>query len=153
MKHAILKMGMLAAVLGAFTVGAAAQHEEHHPQSQTNQPLAQNVPTPAPSQSGMMNGGKMADGMMGMMMNMMMGQVDQMMTQHQQMNDTMNKLMQSMAAIESEKDPAALKTKIAEHRALMEQMRGQMMQQGGMMQMMMGGMGAPAADNAKQPTK
>ena len=59
-------------------------------------------------------------------------------------------------AIENEKDPAALKAKIAEHRALMEQMRGQMMQQGGMMQMMMGGMGGTSnatGDSAKPSTK
>ena len=49
------------------------------------------------------------------------------------MTDLMTKLMDSMKAVESEKDPAALKQKLAEHRALLEQMRTQMMQQGGMM--------------------
>jgi hypothetical protein len=68
------------------------------------------------------------------MMGMTMGQ---MMAHHQQMTETMNKLMQSMTAIQNEKDPAALKSKLAEHRALIEQMQSQMMQQGGMMQNMM----------------
>ena len=143
---------MLVAVLAVSGAGAFAQHEEHHPDSQAIQPQAPN--TPGMSGSGMMSGGIMGNGMMGMMMNMMTGQMGQMMTQHQQMNDTMNKLMQSMTAIENEKDPAALKAKVAEHRALMEQMRGQMMQQGGMMQMMMGGMGDPAAGgDTKQSAK
>jgi len=82
---------------------------------------------------------------MGMMMGMAMGQ---MMARHQQMTETMNKLMQSMTAIQNEKDPAALKSKLAEHRALLEQMRNGMMQQDGMMQnmmqRMMGGSTLPA---------
>ena len=83
------------------------------------------------------------------------GVMSQMMTHHQQMTETMNRLMQSMTAIQNEKDPAALQSKLAEHRALLEQMRSQMMQQGGvmqnmmqnmhnMMQGMMGGSAAPA---------
>src|SRR5690242_20289368 len=66
------------------------------------------------------------------------GQMQQMMNRHQEMSERMNKLMQSMAAIEAEKDPAALKAKLAEHRALLEQMRSHMMQQGETMQQMMG---------------
>jgi len=149
MRHTILKMGMLIGVLVLFAAGAVAQHEEHYPDSHATQPQAQ-----TPTQSGTAGSGMMSGGMMGMMMNMMMGQMGQMMAQSQQMNDTMNKLMQSMTAIENEKDPAALKAKVAEHRALMEQMRGQMMQQGGMMQMMMGGMASSVKNDAsKRPTK
>jgi hemerythrin-like domain-containing protein len=62
--------------------------------------------------------------------------MNQMATRHQQMTELMNKLTQSMAALESEKDPAALQSKLAEHRALLEQMRTHMTQQGGMMQRM-----------------
>ncbi len=51
-----------------------------------------------------------------MMMGMTMGQMT---VHHQQMTETMNKLMQSMTAIQNEKDPAALKSKLAEHRALL----------------------------------
>ena len=55
-----------------------------------------------------------------------------------------------MEAIENEKDPAALKQKLAEHRKLMEQMHGQMMQQGGMMHDMSGMM---MGNNAEPSTK
>jgi uncharacterized coiled-coil protein SlyX len=63
----------------------------------------------------------------------------------------MSKLMQSMAAIEAEKDPAALKAKLAEHRALLEQMRSHMTNQGEMMQQMMGCTQPPAASGGTQP--
>jgi hypothetical protein len=65
-----------------------------------------------------------------------MGMMGQMGAHHQQMVELMNRLMQSMSAIEAEKDPAALKTKLAAHKALLEQMHSQMMVQGGMMQRM-----------------
>ena len=175
MSNKVLKMGMVAAVSLAFAIGVAAQHERAANPSQ-----AQSTPAPPEAaKPGMMNGGMVGGGMMsggaiggemdkgnapgmmgggimGMMTNMMHGQMGQMMTQHQEMADTMNKMIQSMSAIESEKDPAALKAKMAEHRALMEKMRDQMSEQGGMMHMMMGGMmGAdkPAAETPKPPAK
>jgi hypothetical protein len=52
----------------------------------------------------------------GMMMNHMMAQ-------HQEMSDLMKKMMQSMKAINSEKDPAKLQALIKGHLALMDQMR------------------------------
>ena len=63
----------------------------------------------------------------------MMGQMT---THHQQMSSLMNKMMSSMAGIQNEKDPDALKSKLAEHQALLNQMHNQMTQQGKMMQMM-----------------
>ena len=90
---------------------------------QAQNPSVQNPP-------GMMNGG----------MGRMMGMMGQMTTHHQQMSDLMNKLMESMTAIQTEKDPAKLQSKMAEHRALLEQMWSQMMQQGSMMQNMSGQM-------------
>lgn len=88
----------------------------------------------------------MGAGMMNMMgMNQANQTMGQMMTRHQQMSDLMTKLMDSMQAIESEKDPAALKQKLAAHRALLDQMHAQMMQEGGMMQQMMGTSGQPPA--------
>ena len=62
----------------------------------------------------MIGGGMMGQrqGMMGQ--GMMGGVMSQMTTHHQQMTEFMNKLMQSMAALQSEKDPAALKSKLAE---------------------------------------
>lgn len=108
---------MLAGAM-AFGVAALAQQQE---QSGSQPPSVQ-----PQTQPGMMGGGMMGMGMMHQMQN-----------HHQQMMDNMNKLMQSMKAIETQKDPAALRAKLAEHRALLEQMRSQMMQQGSMMQHMM----------------
>ena len=148
MKHLILTSAVLAAMLASFSVGTLAQHEEHHPQDQATQPQTQGAPAPTPA--GPSAPATMGSGMMGM------GAMGQMMTRHQQMNETMTKIMQSMAAIENEKDPAALKAKLAAHRALIEQMRNQMMEEGGMMQQMqnmmqqmMGGMGGRQASPAK----
>ncbi len=123
MKHKLITASILAGALAVFAVGSTfAQHDEHHPQTSQDQ-----------SQPGA-SGGMTDHGMMGG--DMMMGMMGQMATHHQQMTSLMNKLMDSMKAIQGEKDPAALKQKLAEHQALLEQMRGQMMQQGGMMQHM-----------------
>jgi hypothetical protein len=117
MKYKIITASILASALSVFAVGGAlAQHEEHHPQNQTTQDQ---------SQAGTMGGG-------------MMGMMGQMTAHHKKMSDLMTKLMASMKAIEDEKDPAALKSKLAEHRTLLEQMHAQMMQQGGMMKDMPG---------------
>ena len=91
----------------------------------------------------------------GMMDGGMTGMMGQMTTHHQQMSTLMNKLMQSISAIQSEKDPAALKSKLAKHQALLDQMHSQMMQQGKMMQMMSGQkkQSCPGAgDTSKPPT-
>jgi hypothetical protein len=61
-----------------------------------------------------------------------------MMIQHQEMSQLMNKMMQSMTAINNEKDPAKLKALLAEHAALLDQMRTKMMGRGNMMQNMAG---------------
>lgn len=82
----------------------------------------------------------------GVMGGGMMGSTGQMENHHQQMMDNMNKLMQSMSAMEAEKDPAALKQKLAAHRALLEQMRSEIMQQGEMMQQMQHMMGGPGSN-------
>jgi hypothetical protein len=120
----MLKMGMLAGVLTAFAAGAFAQHEEHHPQYQPTQEYktqAQVQPgqaTPS-SPSGMMRGG------------MMMGQ-------NQQMSDSINKMIENMAAIQNEKDPAKMKAMMAQQNTMLEHMRNQMMQQDSAMQNMSG---------------
>jgi ABC-type Fe3+-citrate transport system substrate-binding protein len=130
-----IAVAALTLAMSAFAIGGLVQRPT---QDQTSQPQLQQ---PAP---GMMQG--MGGGMMGTM-----GQVGQMMNRHQQMMENMSKLMQSMAAIEAEKDPAALKAKLAEHRALLEQMHSQMMFQGQMMQQMMGYTQPPAASGSTQP--
>lgn len=123
MKHRVIIASVLAAALSAFAVGGAlGQHDEHHPQNHTTQ---------EPSKPG----------------TDMMGMMSQMTSHHQKMTTLMNKLMDSMKAIETEKDPAALKLKLAEHRALLEQMHAEMMRQGGMMQNMSRQMHKMMSDN------
>jgi hypothetical protein len=80
--------------------------------------------------------------------NMMMGQMT---TQHQEMTQLMSKMMQSMAAINAEKDPAKLKALLAEHTALLDQMHGKMMGQGNTMHEMAGQMkNCPAMGDASK---
>jgi hypothetical protein len=102
--------------------------------------LAQQQGSPAPGKSGAMDHGQMGNGQMGNGMmggHMMMGQ---MMAQHQEMSEMMSKMMQSMTAIDAEKDPAKLKALLAEHTALMNQMHDKMIGQGKMMHDMAGKM-------------
>jgi len=107
------------------------------------------------SNSGMMSGGMMGQGT-GQGQGMMgegEGMMGQMTAHHQQMTELMKKLMQSMTAIQNEKDQEALKSKLAEHQALLNQMHCQMMRQGQMMQMMSGQMkqNCPGAGEAAKP--
>ena len=139
MRNKVMKIGMLLGVLGVFGLGAVAQHEEHHPQGQVSQPQAQ-TPPGQPGTPGMMSGGMM--GMMGQMAN-----------HHQQMSDLMNKLMESMAALQNEKDPEALKSKLAEHSALLKEMHDQMTQQGTMIHDMAGMMKNTTGDDTKPSPK
>ena len=75
-----------------------------------------------------------------------------MMIQHQEMSQLMNKMMQNMTAINNEKDPAKLKALLAEHAALLDQMRTKMMGQGRMMQNMAGQMkNCPAMSDSGKP--
>ena len=87
---------------------------------------AQQKDNAAKGKSGMMSGSQM---------------MGQMMTHHQGMSELMNKMTQSMTAINNEKDPAKLKALLAEHAALMDQMRTKMMGEGTMMQNISGQMG------------
>jgi len=152
MKTRIFTSTFLAASLLAFGIGAAAQRSAG---DQTQQDQS----TQGQTNSGMMGGGMMGQGAgqgQGMMGGGMMGMMGQMTTHHQQMSTLMNKLMQSMSAIQNEKDPEALKSKLAEHQALLSQMRSQMMQQGNMMKMMSGQIkqSCPGTgDTSKPPAK
>lgn len=141
MKTRNLTGTLLAAVLFAIGIVSAAQRSAAD-QGQQDQA------TQGQTNSGMMGGGVMGQGMTGMM--------GQMSTHHQTMTTLMNKMMESMAAIQNEKDPEALKSKLAEHQALLNQMRSQMMQQGKMMQMMNGQIkqSCPGTgDTSKPPAK
>src|SRR5579862_2282968 len=112
MKIKVIAVSVLALVLSVLAVeNAVAQHVEHHPQDQAVQ--------------GQSNGGMMGQNMMGMMSQMKGNQT--------QMFRLMEKLMASMKAIQEEKNPAALKSKLAEHQALLNQMHDQMTQQGSVM--------------------
>ena len=166
MKTKILTGALLVPVLLAFGIRAL-------PQQPTPSQTQQGQTAPCQQIQGMMGQGKMmgqgmmggsqgmmgqgqgmmggSQGMMGGGMPMMMGE---MASHHQQMTTLMNKLMQSMNAIQNEKDPAVLKSKLAEHQALLEQMRGHMVQQGKMMQVMPGkaNPNCPGANAPAEPT-
>jgi hypothetical protein len=126
---------LIAAVLTAFSVGAAGQSNQQPAQNPSQSQTMQ-------SRQGMMGGGMKGTNMMGPME-----------MHHQQMLDVMNKLMRSMAAIQNEKDPEALKQKLAEHSALLKQMQDQMTQQGKMMRSMSGMTmrNCPAASDSTAP--
>ena len=143
MRYRIHSAILLMAVLSLFGVGAAAQQAQIPSQGQTNQ--NQSAPVVRGTGKGMM--GTQGAGRM-------MGTMNQMNAHHQQMSDLMNKLMQSMAAIQNEKDPAALKAKLAEHSALLKQMHDEMMQQGTRMQSMPGMMmqNCPMASGDAKPS-
>lgn len=128
MKRRMLTAAILAGTLSVFAVGGAiAQREEQHPENQTTQAQPKMMGSEMMGMMSMMN-------MMGHMGQVMTQHHDRMMTQHQQMTGSMDKLMASMAAMQNEKDPAKMKSMMAEHQALLGEMRSQMMQQGGMMQ-------------------
>ena len=61
-----------------------------------------------------------------------MGMMSKMRGNQQEMFRLMEKLMVSMKSIKTEKDPATLKSKLAEHQALLNQMHDEMTQQGAM---------------------
>lgn len=104
--------------------------------------VAQQQSNPSQDKSGPMGRGMMGGGMM----------MGQMMSQHQEMSQLMDKMMQSMTAISSEKDPAKLKALLAEHAALLDQMHTKMMGQGNMMQNMAGQMkNCPMMGEASKP--
>ena len=135
MKTKIVTGVFLAAALFVFGVAASARR-----------PVGAQSPL-GPSAQFQSNSGMMGGGMMGQgtgqgqgMMGEGEGMMGQMTAHHQQMTELMKKLMQSMTAIQNEKDPEALKSKLAEHQALLNQMHGQMMRQSQMMQMMSGQM-------------
>lgn len=132
MRYKRVAVLMLAAPLAAFALANAARHSQQDAQDQTTQDQCK---PRLPGGSVKMRSGR---GMMGSDVI-----ASRMMARHEAMHGTMNKLMDSMTAIENEADPAALKSKLAEHRALLEQMRNQMAQQS-MVQSMMHEMGGNA---------
>ena len=114
-----------------FVTGALAQHEEHHG-TQAAPPADKSAAMP------------MA-GMMGQMMPQMMS----MMAAHAEAAKLADQLVNSFAAIESEKDAKVRDEKLAEHAKLLKELQAKLRRQTPMMEhmhgMMMGGM-IPAGD-------
>jgi len=123
MRYRKIAILILAAPL-AFALVTSARNPQQGPQSQATRDQSK----PCGPGQGMMGSDVMTS---------------RMMTRHEETREVMNMLMDSMTAIENETDPAALKSKLAEHRALLEQMRKQMTQQS-MMQSMIREMGGTA---------
>lgn len=133
MRGKLEMVSVLALILATSTIGGSGKSSQQSQDRSAQQ-----------SQSGMMHQSTMGGGMMGM--------VGQMTSHHHQMTALMNKLTESMTAIQNEKDPAALKARLADHATLLKQMHDEMMQQSGMMQRMSGQIktNCPAAvDNTK----
>lgn len=103
-----MKAYSLVVLLAAFAIGVAAQHSEHHP-----------AQTPAKPE--------------GKAESMPMGD---MMAHQQEMGKLTNQLMESFTALENEKDPSRIKTRQAEHRALLEQLQGKIKERADLMQKM-----------------
>jgi hypothetical protein len=147
MKTKVLATTTLAAVF-AFGVGGAFQYVFANKTPQDDS--VHGTPN-----SGMMGGHMMSQGS-GKDEEMMGGMMGQMDEHHRQMSGLMDKLMASMASIQSEKNPEALKAKLAEHQKLLDQMHRRMMQQGDRMKMMSGQMKhqcSDAGDASNAPAK
>ena len=106
------------AALALLATKVAAQHEGHHPEEAT--PQAEKAPE-APAEPQMMG---------------------QMMAQRGDIAKLVGELAKSFAAIEAEKDPTALKAKLAEHGKLLKELQAKTQAESKMMehmhQMMMG---------------
>jgi hypothetical protein len=76
----------------------------------------------------MMPGKMMSGGMMSQMPQMMMGQ--------NETSKLVDQLAKSFAAMEAEKDPVALRTKLTEHGALLKELQTKVQAQSHMMEMM-----------------
>lgn len=106
------KLIAIAAAMGLSATGSLAQHEEHY----------RDPATPAATQSESGKAGTMMSG------GIMMGQ-----------NETgklMEQLIKNFAAIEAEKDPTAVKAKLARHGALLKELQATVQAQSHMMDVM-----------------
>ena len=98
MKYRLAITFVLLVALFLFSTAVAAQHSEHH-QAQT---------TPKAESSGDKSGAMMA--------------------QHQEMEKLIDYLLHSLAAMEVERDPAAITSILANHRSLLEQLQSRVKQ-------------------------
>ena len=156
MTRKVTIFSILATLLATFAIAGAMPRPQQGYQGQTTQ----DQPRPGGSGGGMMDPGMMGQGQgqmgggmkMGMSMGMMMGQMS---AHHDEITETMAKVMQSMSALQNERNEKALRSKLAEHRALLEELRTELNEEGGAMknmtQMMSGG--APAAPSGPPPSR
>ncbi len=93
MKRKATMTYVLLAALVLFAIAVAAQHPEHHPAQTT--PKAESKADKSGS----------------------------MMAQHQEMEKLIDHLLHSLAAMEVERDPVAMTSKLANHRSLLEQLQ------------------------------
>lgn len=138
MKHTAMTVSILTAALIAFASGNAFAQHDHHPDSgatqvqtapQTTTPQA-NVPAPAKGMmdgsSGAMKGNmKAGDAQSADTKSGEMGMMAKMQDREKQTSDLIARLKSNLDAIDNEKNPTALKQKLADHRALLEQLQKQ----------------------------
>ena len=113
MKNRLLAVVLLGTSLVASgSIGAFAQQDQHHPDAKPAHEMMGSCP--------------------------MMSQMGEMKTHHDQMSSLLTQLQDSMKAIAAEKDPTALRQRLAAHQILLDQMQSHMasMDHGDMMKNM-----------------
>jgi hypothetical protein len=120
-----------AIALGLFVTGALAQHEEHHQDS--GAPAWDRADTG--KTDGMTSGGMMSGKMM-----------PQMMMDQNETGKLVDRLLESVASISAEKNPAARNRKLAEHRMQLKELQTRVQAQARMMEMMQHMMGGSTPD-------
>ena len=140
MKHKVAILSILAIALAILVIPGAAKRPRQNYQGQ---------PVQDQSRSGTQGGGMV----MGMSMGMMMGQMS---AHHDEITETMGKVMQSMNALQNERNEKALRSKLAEHRALLQELQTELNEEGGAMKnmaQMMGGGSLAQAPSPSSPSK
>jgi len=123
----VSKILLAGAAVTIFAVGAAAQHEGHH--SDAAAPPAKAAASDTQKPCGMM------------------AQKEQAAAETSNLAD---QLLKSYEAIQAEKDPAALKQKLAEHGTLLKELQSKVQAQPHKMEMMQQKMAAPAGKEDKK---
>lgn len=138
---------LIPVLMVSFSLWAVAvQHEQHNGQTAEVPGQAETMGSMPMMQNGEMKGPMMMPGM---------GMCKEMMSKHQEVRGLVDKAIKGLDSIEAEKNPATLKTMLAEERAVLQKLQSSvpatcpMMEQAGtnpgMMQCPMGGqmMGGP----------
>ena len=136
MKRTAITASILTAALITFASGNAfAQHDHHSDAGATQaQPTPQTTPAqPTAPAKGMMGGSngamegdmKAGEAQSADTKSSEMGMMAKMQDREKQTSNLIARLKSSMDAIDTEKNPTALKQKLADHRALLEQLQKQ----------------------------